>query len=336
MTDSGFQAHRIVPFGLAGLLPFLLLPLPGPTFDLTLTIVGAVLTLGVCAGCMVTPWHRLTDWWTLVPTAGYLIALSILRDAGGGNVSGLGPLALVPVVWLSLFGTRRTLVAAIVGVALVYWIPVVLTGGDVRYPSSGWRIGVLLACMGALISSATLGLRTQLDRQTTRVRAMALQDELTGLPNRRAWDDALVRALSRASREAEPVCVALVDIDGFKAVNDAAGHAAGDDLLETLAGSWGDSLRTGDTLARVGGDEFGVLLPGVALDEAVEALERLRQAAAANGASCSIGVVAWDRVESPDGVMARADALMYQAKAAGRDQIRAQALTLGTSAYARP
>jgi diguanylate cyclase (GGDEF)-like protein len=145
----------------------------------------------------------------------------------------------------------------------------------------------------------------------------ARTDELTALPNRRAWDEALVRELSRAQRTGQPLCLALLDLDHFKAYNDTLGHPAGDAHLRRTAAAWRRELRAVDVLARYGGEEFGVLLPATALAEATEAIDRVR-AATPNEQTASAGVVQWDGEESPDALLARADAALYRAKEAGR------------------
>ncbi|HEV3000800.1 MAG TPA: sensor domain-containing diguanylate cyclase [Solirubrobacteraceae bacterium] len=145
----------------------------------------------------------------------------------------------------------------------------------------------------------------------------ARTDELTALPNRRAWDEAVVREISRAERTGRPLCMALLDLDHFKAYNDAHGHQAGDAHLRRTAAAWRRELRAIDVLARYGGEEFGILLPDCDLAQAQEVLDRVR-AATPNRQTASAGVVRWDGRETPDSLLARADAAMYRAKHAGR------------------
>ncbi|HEV2784892.1 MAG TPA: sensor domain-containing diguanylate cyclase, partial [Solirubrobacteraceae bacterium] len=145
----------------------------------------------------------------------------------------------------------------------------------------------------------------------------ARTDELTALPNRRAWDEAVLREISRAQRTGRPMCMAILDLDHFKAFNDTHGHQAGDAHLRRTAAAWRRELRTIDVLARYGGEEFGILLPDCDIDEAREVLDRVR-AATPNEQTASAGVVRWDGRESHDSLVARADAAMYRAKHAGR------------------
>ncbi len=155
-----------------------------------------------------------------------------------------------------------------------------------------------------------------------RLEGLALTDQLTGLPNRRAWEDTLARELARATRDGAPVCVAVLDIDAFKSYNDDRGHLAGDALLSQAADAWRSELRGGDVLARYGGDEFAALIPGRALDTAVVVVERLRRAAP-EGCTCSAGVAMWDGGESATDLFGRADAALYVAKQSGRNQLAA-------------
>ena len=112
--------------------------------------------------------------------------------------------------------------------------------------------------------------------------------------------------------------VALIDIDRFKTVNDMHGHPGGDSLLTTAAHHWSEVLRPDDVLARVGGDEFAVLIPACAPAQATELIRRLR-ARMPNPYSCSIGLATWDGTEPSDQLMQRADNALYDAKRHGRE-----------------
>jgi diguanylate cyclase (GGDEF)-like protein len=136
--------------------------------------------------------------------------------------------------------------------------------------------------------------------------------------NRRAWDEELPRELARAARSGRPLCLALLDLDHFKAYNDRHGHLAGDRLLKAAAAAWGGKLRKTDLLARYGGEEFSLLLPDCQLDKGLEIAERLRTAQPEG--TCSIGVAAWDGRESADQLLTRADRALYAAKAGGRNR----------------
>jgi diguanylate cyclase (GGDEF)-like protein/PAS domain S-box-containing protein len=152
------------------------------------------------------------------------------------------------------------------------------------------------------------------------VREMARRDALTGLPNRRALEEQLPQAMARARRADSPLSVAILDIDHFKAYNDTHGHLAGDEVLCACARAWDTVLRAEDTIVRFGGEEFLVLLPETAPEEAAEIIERLR-ARTPMRQTCSAGLACWDHVESIDELLHRADEALYLAKAGGRDQL---------------
>lgn len=147
----------------------------------------------------------------------------------------------------------------------------------------------------------------------------ARQDPLTSLPNRRAFDDALRREIGRATRYRSPLAVAVLDLDDLKRVNDTEGHQAGDDALRAATEAWRPQLRDIDLLARVGGDEFGLVLPDCDLDRGREVVERLRLATP-RPLSCSIGLTRWAANEKPDDVLQRADDALYESKRAGRNR----------------
>ncbi|HEX2015648.1 MAG TPA: sensor domain-containing diguanylate cyclase [Solirubrobacteraceae bacterium] len=149
--------------------------------------------------------------------------------------------------------------------------------------------------------------------------AVARTDTLTGLPNRRAWDEELRREISRARRKQERLAVVMLDVDRLKELNDSQGHQAGDALLHDAAVQWRMALRVSDFAARYGGDEFGVLLPDCPPHYAEAVLARVR-AVTPEGQSCSAGIAYWDGEESGEALVARADAALYAAKQTGRNR----------------
>jgi diguanylate cyclase (GGDEF)-like protein/PAS domain S-box-containing protein len=162
-------------------------------------------------------------------------------------------------------------------------------------------------------------LESEREETLSREQAMARTDQLTGLPNRRSWDEELRRELERAKREGHAVTIAFLDLDFFKSFNDRNGHPAGDALLREAADAWRLSIRVTDVVARVGGEEFGVLFPHCPPGNAPELLERLR-AATPQGQTCSAGIAVWDGQESAEELTQRADAALYEAKESGRDR----------------
>jgi|GEM_PF-4951798 len=177
--------------------------------------------------------------------------------------------------------------------------------------------------------------QVMIDREQVLARE-ALTDALTGLANRRAFQDAAERAWADAARRGETLSLALLDVDHFKQVNDRYGHQAGDAVLKSLALTASESVRGGDLLARVGGEEFAVLMPRASNAAAVQAMERLRCRLAARPAladgdriffTVSVGIATASAVDgAAAGVSAlirEADRALYAAKHAGRNQVRA-------------
>ena len=152
----------------------------------------------------------------------------------------------------------------------------------------------------------------------SRLESIARTDDLTGLPNRRSWDEELPRELQRSKRAKRPLCVAMIDLDHFKEFNDERGHQAGDRFLKQAAAAWGVELRGTDFLARYGGEEFALALPGCTPELAVEVVERMREATP-EGETCSVGIASWDGDEEAPSLLGRADAALYEAKRRGRN-----------------
>jgi diguanylate cyclase (GGDEF)-like protein len=167
----------------------------------------------------------------------------------------------------------------------------------------------------ALLAHEAAAVIERADRMS-RLSDMASTDPLTGLPNRRAWDARVEQALAAGQHFA----VAMIDFDHFKEYNDTYGHPAGDRLLKETAAIWREQLRTGDLLARLGGEEFGLLLLDCDPARAAEVIERLRKLIYGER-TCSIGFATRRSGEGADAVMARADAALYEAKSCGRDRV---------------
>ncbi len=268
--------RRAAPFMALILAGFLVVPLPG-TGDRTgpLMLAGAVF-LALLASVPLAPWERLPGWVQVLPMLSCLAVVALLRDAEGGAVSSESALALVPVFWCALYGTRRQLSVVIAGVALIFIVPRIFIGAP-NYPVSEWERAVIWPLTGLLMGLTVQGLVARIKRQTDQLKELAGTDALTGLANRRTWDEALGREIERAKRATEPLVLVLLDLNGFKAYNDVHGHPAADRFLKEMASAWTGALRPTDTLARLGGDEFGLILPGLSTTEAQAVVERLRE-----------------------------------------------------------
>lgn len=219
------------------------------------------------------------------------------------------------------FPTGAREILAIVNVRSGHMHPVFHGDKPAGVLALGWRDEQphLDAANAELVAelAAESGRAIERDAHVKLLARQARTDELTALPNRRAWDEAVEREMNRAQRTGEPLCLALLDLDFFKAYNDLHGHQAGDGHLRRTAAAWRRELRAIDVLARYGGEEFGVLLPSCDIKEAGEVIDRVR-CATPSGESASAGVVEYDGRESADSLLARADAALYRAKHAGR------------------
>lgn len=173
---------------------------------------------------------------------------------------------------------------------------------------------------------------TQLQGQSIRLRAalanLARTDELTGLFNRRGFDEALAREHSRYVRGGPPMALLLIDIDHFKLVNDSWGHQAGDETLRQLGALLSERFRLMDVVGRIGGEEFAVLIPDCGPEQAVARAQefcdtvRIRTREWQHAITVSVGVATSPDPEmSPDELFALADAGLYAAKAMGRDRV---------------
>ncbi len=144
----------------------------------------------------------------------------------------------------------------------------------------------------------------------------ALTDPLTGLPNRRAWDAEITHAVQGRG----PLAVAMLDIDHFKRFNDTRGHPAGDRLLREAASRWRAEMRGGDFLARLGGEEFGLLVAGADVTTIAAIVGRLCARMPAQQ-TCSAGIALRAAGDTPEQLVARADAALYEAKTGGRNRV---------------
>jgi diguanylate cyclase (GGDEF)-like protein len=159
--------------------------------------------------------------------------------------------------------------------------------------------------------------------------AQARRDMLTGLDNRRVFEERIGSMLETARRHGRPITVASMDLDHFKQINDTLGHAAGDNALQMVAKTLTGMVRNSDLLVRMGGDEFVLVLPDTALEPARHLAERLCGAVdglelnAADGSrlGVSIGLVQWSPEMSKDEWLQRADEVLYQAKKTGRCRV---------------
>jgi len=209
-------------------------------------------------------------------------------------------------------------------------------GMHVVHPDRGLRdvelVGMAIAIDGARRCLAWLSDRTEQTRVETQLSYLAYLDALTGLPNRAHFTDQLRKTLAASRKSARMFALLVVDLDGFKQVNDVHGHEAGDALLQVVAQRLGGCSRHSDTVARLGGDEFALILPylRIAEDAAIVAgriVRALGEPITVGGAVCRIGAsvgiaVFPDHAPDGDALFAAADVAMYEAKRAGKQRYR--------------
>jgi len=248
-----------------------------------------------------------------------------LVDYGTGSEIRVYPLYYLP---LSLAAWRFGKPAALVvsAACAVTWSWTNAAAGLQYSEPQIWIVNTLVQGTGfAIVSTLIATLRVALDTAARQARI----DPLTRIANNRAFFDEAERVLARARRHQHPTTVAYIDLDNFKAVNDTKGHRGGDEVLRQVADVLRLSVRAGDIAARVGGDEFVLLLPETGSEGAGALLHRLRaalgdaQAGAGTPVTVSIGAVTFGLPpESVEAMVQQADAHMYAAKAEGKNRLR--------------
>jgi len=267
-------------------------------------LCGAICAVRALAG------ERLPRWVLHLDLAAGTVLASALAAIGAS-----GHIAFADLyIWIGVFAVlyfRLPTVLSHVAAAGAAYAVVLAAGPRVPQPVAAW-----LAVFGTLAVAA--GVTFLL---VSVLRATAKEDPLTGLANRRAFDERLEEELQRSQRAGTSLSVVMSDLDGFKTVNDLGGHAAGDQLLRELAAAWRRQVRGGgDFLARLGGDEFAVLSPGAdALG--VHRLTRRLGETLPEGVSAAFGVASWDGKEKGSDLLRRADPAMYQAKRKKRGRL---------------
>ncbi len=215
----------------------------------------------------------------------------------------------------------------------------------VRDPNQpGVGLPILIAVVGIALATllAALVLIWSRNERMQELKQQASRDPLTGLKNRRRFEEDMRAELARSRRERTVGAVLMLDLDNFKQVNDTLGHPAGDRVIADIAGVLNDRMRSTDVVARLGGDEFAVVLPRCDLDEAEDVAEAIATSIrlhtppgeAPPPITASIGIATFGpRSDGFDSVLSAADSAMYEAKRSGRDSVRVagQAIPAGQS-----
>jgi diguanylate cyclase (GGDEF)-like protein len=204
-------------------------------------------------------------------------------------------------VYVAHFFTRQVIFAQTLLISAGFGAGLLRDGLPNMFPE--WLMVTATVCSTSLL----------LGHLSEALRHEADTDQLTGLLNRNGFHAAATRERAIADRSGNPLTLVAMDLDGFKLINDTYGHAAGDRILMDLGAHWRARLRTGDILARHGGDEFVLLLPATPVSEASTVLQRLHVPEVAVG--WSVGVSEWRRGEALERCIERADEELYSVKA---------------------
>jgi diguanylate cyclase (GGDEF)-like protein len=312
LPRAGFAAWTLVILGL--------LFLGGPVEDAhgTTSPVVALVGIGLIVAVACIPWGRLPDSATAVlALLGMVLLVPMQVRSFPTWDRDYALLILLPLTWLAVKHGRRALYAGLGCATVVFWAPV-LTDQD--HP----LLVVTLACVYSGLA-ALVGLLVQALRNRTRaeaaVAALGHTDSLTGLPNRRAWDETLTQRLVEFGQRGRGACIAMLDVDGFKIYNDDWGHIAGDRLLIDAAAVWSTTIGADAYLARHGGDEFALLIPDATADDAETMITRLR-AAMPPSTGLSAGLSVWRPGETAETALERADRALYTVKRNRRERGR--------------
>jgi diguanylate cyclase (GGDEF)-like protein len=322
-------AHRLLCGRLAGLLflvgslatiPVHQLwdPAPPPR-------VYAITALGVLSGalCLVLPWDRIGERWFRAIPAIAAIEVAITMWGLGVQSEAFVWFLVFVVIWTAYALEDRRVIAANIALAvIVAWYPVVLSEPGDRSNEIGETliaVPILLVAAGVVVF-----LRERLLSAAAALGEQARSDALTGVGNYRLLDERMDYELTRHRRNGKPLSLLVLDLDGFKEVNDTLGHPVGDQLLRQVGEVLRSTVRDQDTVARPGGDEFCILAPETDADEARSLADRIRTGLAtvvANGlpVSASLGLATFPTdATSSELLLAQADLELRQDKAASR------------------
>ena len=304
-------------FGAAGALTILNNYVPGSEY-LDKAFLNAVGVLCLVVGAVIPrlPWHRWPAAATLAITPLTFALIAVANERGGVSTYSFAPFFIIVFMWVGLHHRPGTSALLAPLAAVAYMVP-----GFIADPAPAGALSSVTIAIPACVLIGETVARTvgRLRRTEEELSRQALVDDLTGLANRRAFVTVGEQLLRVAERAGETVLVVYADLDGMKAINDHYGHAGGDAALRQAAGLLRDTFREADLVARIGGDEFCVLLPGRAA-QAKASVDRLRDtlAAQADGPSpvaLSLGVAEGTPGSTIEELIARADAAMYTDKA---------------------
>jgi diguanylate cyclase (GGDEF)-like protein/putative nucleotidyltransferase with HDIG domain len=312
-------------FALGGLLALVTLLLPGAadreTAGVAVTAVLGLLTAALFAiGFDSLP----MSFFKFSPVIGAVLVTAALEFGGAGAVGAYGMFFFWVALAACYFFGLRLAVFHIAFCAACYATALLVLQTDAPLPALYWVMGAGTLLFAGLLMVV---LRSQVDRLVTHLANAAGTDSLTGLSNRREFEENFVREVERSTRTGQPLGLAVLDLDWFKEVNDLLGHVAGDRALRQLAAVLRRETRGIDTVARLGGEEFAVLAPEAGESETFRLAERLRRevktafADHAKPLTISAGVASFPATGGTSSDLIRAaDRALYAAKDLGRDR----------------
>ena len=275
------------------------------------THVAGIGTIGLVAlvtAAALRTWSARVPGWLfhgVVLAGNVLITLVVVLAGAGVPATTWAMMYVWAPVHTAAFCRRREFVAHFASTIVLHGVALLLLGEDVAALTR-----ILLVAATALVAASVVG------SLVVRVRQLAATDALTGLANRRTFVESLDREHALAQRRGRALAVAVLDLDGFKQLNDRHGHAHGDEVLSRVAAAWRARLRRGDLLARVGGDEFALILPDCSLGDAKRLCAQLIDATPdVVGASAGVTVLGADQTAGD--ALAAADAALYASKRQG-------------------
>jgi diguanylate cyclase (GGDEF)-like protein len=306
------------------------------------TLIDSLCALGMTGFYILlrgAPFFKIRNWKLAMAQAGFAIVMNLALYAVLDELQGVLLIGMPVVIVFCAFALRprqTIMLSAFAMTALGATIAVLAWWDPLHHRLYEGAIHFVLTSVGVVSVTAITGelsrLRAQLLQAVATIRTLATTDELTLLANRRHMRDLLMVEQGRRTACPNHVCVALLDVDFFKAINDKYGHAAGDIVLRAFAREAAATLRSVDTLARWGGEEFLLLMPDTRLDEALAVLERIAahvrtlrvdEVDPLLRVTFSAGVAASLPLERFDEAIQRADEAMYRAKAGGRNCVMA-------------
>jgi len=308
-----YSAATAVLLGVFALLLLIDLTLSSePRFDAGVTVILFVVAMIAAVGVLFLG-DRGGPWPALVLVIAHVIPAVLFLTVLEQPESVVGVVLQMPVLALYLGGFLTPWLARVTQatVLLAFVVTILLDPYHAVEELSGGRNLPSILCFTWLCLEAGVFVQKRFKRETH-------VDALTGLFNRRGFVDRSETERARADRTGEPICVAMVDLDGFKRLNDTEGHGAGDRTLRELAKQWKAGARQTDVLSRVGGDEFIFLMPNTDVVRAEAILARLNESAVH---PWSWGVSEWYSDELVSTAITRADEAMYRQKLGGGERL---------------